>query len=180
MILEGERVLLREFTADDHDAVHAFAGDADVVRFMDWGPNDRAATEAFLISVAVHQALDPRRVFELAITDSASGIVVGSCALHEYDASHRSGHIGYVLHPAWRGRGFATEASALLLELGFESLGLHRIFATCHPDNLASARVLERVGMRAEGRMRGDRLIRDGWRDSLLFARLATDPPPPR
>lgn len=177
MILEGEHVRLREFTADDRDAVHAFAGDPDVVRFMDWGPNTLAETESFLTSVAVHQTLDPRRAYELAVTDRVSGALVGSCALHEYDATHSSGHVGYVLHPDWRGRGFATEAASLLLDFGFNTLGLHRIFATCHPDNLASARVLERVGMLAEGRMRQDRRVRDGWRDSLLFARLATDPP---
>jgi RimJ/RimL family protein N-acetyltransferase len=60
----------------------------------------------------------------------------------------------------------------LLLRFGFREMHLHRIFATCDPRNLASARVLEKIGMLYEGRMREVMLIRDGWRDSALYAVL--------
>ena len=59
--------------------------------------------------------------------------------------------------------------------LGFNSLGLERITATCDPQNLASVRVLEKAGLRQEGRLRGHLLVRGARRDSLLFARLLTD-----
>ena len=69
-------------------------------------------------------------------------------------------------------RGWATEAAGLLLRFGFNDLRLHRIAATCDPRNVASARVLEKIGMLYEGRLREALLIRDGWRDSSVYAIL--------
>jgi RimJ/RimL family protein N-acetyltransferase len=59
-----------------------------------------------------------------------------------------------------------------LLRFGFDRLDLHRIAATCHPDNRGSSRVLEKAGMELEGRMRDHKLIRGEWRDSLLYAAI--------
>ena len=67
-------------------------------------------------------------------------------------------------------QGVATEAARLLLGFGFAVLGRRRIEATCDPDNVASRRVLEKLGMQFEGRLRDDLPMRDGWRDSLLFS----------
>jgi RimJ/RimL family protein N-acetyltransferase len=68
--------------------------------------------------------------------------------------------------------GFATEVAKLLIEFGFRELNLHRIYATCDPRNIGSSKVLEKIGMSKEGRIREDLLIKDGWRDSLLFSIL--------
>jgi RimJ/RimL family protein N-acetyltransferase len=81
--------------------------------------------------------------------------------------------MGWVLRrDAW-GNGYATEAAEALLRFGVQSLGLHRVEATCAPANEASARVMARIGMRYEGRMRDHLLVRGAWRDSLLHAYLA-------
>lgn len=69
-------------------------------------------------------------------------------------------------------KGNATEVAKLLVEFGFSTLNLHRIFATCDPRNLGSAKVLEKIGMTYEGRIRQNLLLKDGWRDSLLFSIL--------
>lgn len=67
---------------------------------------------------------------------------------------------------------WARRSGGELLRHGFERLGLHRIFATCDPRNVASARVLSKLGMTWEGRHRHTALIRDGWRDSEMFGVL--------
>ena len=85
-------------------------------------------------------------------------------------ARHRRGEFGFALHRDLWSRGHATEASALLLRFGFDHLRLRRISATCHPDNSASARVLEKAGLRFEGRMRSHLFVRGTWRDSPLYA----------
>jgi ribosomal-protein-alanine N-acetyltransferase len=69
-------------------------------------------------------------------------------------------------------QGYATETAQRLLRFGFATLGLHRIIGQCDPRNTASARVLERIGMRYEGHLRDTMLIRDGWRDSLIYSLL--------
>jgi ribosomal-protein-alanine N-acetyltransferase len=102
------------------------------------------------------------------------GAVVGAAHLHQVSEAHRRAEIGYVLRRSAWGRGYATEATRLLLRLGFGPLGLHKIAATCDPENLASARVLTKVGMIQEGHLRDHLLIRGTWRDRLLFAAVAS------
>lgn len=65
-----------------------------------------------------------------------------------------------------------TEVASTLLSFGFNTLNLHRIFATCDPRNVASECVLQKLGMHYEGRMRETMLLRDGWRDSVLYSLL--------
>ena len=89
--------------------------------------------------------------------------------------AHGDADIRYVLHRDYWGRGRAAEAAGLLLQLGFGQLGLSRIWATCDVENRASARVLEKIGMQREGRLRRNLLIRGRWRDSYLYAILADD-----
>ncbi|MEU4805512.1 GNAT family protein [Actinosynnema sp. NPDC023587] len=173
--LVGDRLVLREFTDADERAVHSYAGDPVVTRFTGWGPNSADDTRAFLAE-ATAQAADPHRAeFSLAATVAGTGELIGTAAIGITSAHHRRGEFGYAFHRDSWSRGYATEASALLLEFGFERLRLRRVSATCHPDNHASARVLEKAGLRFEGRMRGHLLIRGTWHDSLLYAAVEGD-----
>ncbi len=76
--------------------------------------------------------------------------------------------------PAW-GQGFATEAARLILDFGFETLGIHRVRAGCDSENAASLRVLEKLGMRREGYFKHDCQIRGVWRDTVAFAILSDE-----
>lgn len=164
-------MVLRDFEFEDEEAVHAFAGDPEVTRFTEWGPNSRKDTRAFVRDYVVGAADPGRTAFNLAAV--VDGVVVGSVAIWVEDAGHLRGGIGFVFHPAVWGRGYATEAAEELVRFGFAELGLHRIAATCHPENAGSARVLVKAGLRPEGRMRDHLLVRGAWRDSLLFAVVA-------
>jgi RimJ/RimL family protein N-acetyltransferase len=96
------------------------------------------------------------------------GRVVGMATLSV--APHRQGEISYGVHPDVWGRGVATAAARELLRIGFADRRLHRIVATCDPRNVASARVIVKLGMTYEGRLRENLLIRDGWRDSDVYS----------
>jgi ribosomal-protein-alanine N-acetyltransferase len=176
--LVTERLLLRDFTWADQEAVHAFASDPVVSQFMDWGPNDVHDTRAFLTMAVAQSSHRHRTEFEFAavLRDSPpddSAPVIGSVSLRITNQQHHQGELGYVFNRAFWSQGYATEATRALLEFGFGSLGLHRIAATCRPENVGSARVLEKVGMAAEGRLRDHRLVRGIWCDSLLYAVIA-------
>ena len=170
--LHTERLTLRDFAADDWFAVHSYAADPEVARYMDWGPNSDAETRAFIERVLVIRQAAPRRDFELAITLRADGRLIGGCGIHISNPRNREGWIGYILRRDCWGQGYASEAARALLGFGFGALDLHRIFATCDLRNLASARVLEKIGMRHEGHMREHRWQKTEWRDSLLYAIL--------
>jgi [ribosomal protein S5]-alanine N-acetyltransferase len=114
----------------------------------------------------------PRVQYQLGIVWHETDELVGSARLGISSPTHRSGDIGYGVRRDLWGRGIATEAAALLLGFGFGPLGLHRIFAVHHPDNVASGRVLQKLGMRFEGRHRDHMYAHGTWRDSLAYAIL--------
>lgn len=169
------RLALRELAPEDAPAIQEWAADPEVARFMVWGPNTPEDTAAFLRRVRAARLEVPRRTFELGIELRASGALVGACGTRVRSPEHRIADLGYALRrDAW-GQGLATEAARALVEFGFRTLGMHRIWATCHVDNARSARVLEKAGMRREGRLREDVLKGGAWRDSWLYAVVEGD-----
>jgi len=170
--LETERLLLREFEEGDEQAVHEYASDPEVVRHVEWGPNTEADTMRFIQYALSLQEEEPRGNYSLAITLKTDGRLIGGCSVVVSDPGNREGWIGYVLKRRFWAQGYGTEAARALVGFGFEQLGLHRIFATCGPENVASARLLEKVGMRREGHLREHKWQKGRWRDSYLYAVL--------
>ncbi|MGC9665997.1 GNAT family N-acetyltransferase [Planosporangium sp. 12N6] len=99
----------------------------------------------------------------------------GDRRLFWHSRVHAGGEIGYVLHPDFVGRGYATEAARALLSLGFDELGLHRVIARIDERNEASARVARRLGMRQEARLVHNELFTGEWSTELDFAMLADE-----
>lgn len=172
MELTTSRLLLREYTAGDFDAVHSFAADPRTLVFVEWGPNSEQDTRDFLDFATMTARATPRTGFTLAIT-LAGGPVIGSIGLtlrKDKGSTGKVAEVGYTLHPDHWGNGYATEATLAMTAFGFGPLGLDRITATCRPENVASAGVLRKVGMEQVGHLKNDRLIRGRWMDSLVFA----------
>lgn len=168
--LETKRLRLRPFRPEDRDDVHAYGSDPMVSRFMVWGPNTGEETDFFLARAIEAQDRWPRNDVSLAIELRATGQVIGSIRLWVVDVDQRTAEIGYTLaRPQWR-KGLTFEAAQALMAVGFETLGLHRIVATCDMRNRGSWGVMRKLGMRREGLLRRDRLIKGGWRDTYLYA----------
>ena len=172
--LRTARLVLRDFRVEDADAVHAYASDPVATRYMGWGPNTPKDTRAFIGRCVEHRYAAKRLVYELAIA-LPDGELVDGCGLDAGLALPGHGEIGYIVNPRHWGNGYATEAARGLLDYGFRVLGLRRITACCDVDNPASARVLEKAGMRREGRLRGHGVRAGGPADAYLYAALSTD-----
>lgn len=180
VLLTGPWLVLREFAPDDWEDVYAYSSLPEASRYQAWGPNTPEDARAHIGRACAAALEEPRSAYMLAVTLAETGKVIGGGDLHVRSHRFRSGEIAYGIAPAFWGRGYATEVARLLLGFGFASLHLHRIAGTCDPRNVASARVLEKVGMRYEGRMRETLLIRDGWRDSALYSILEQEWAPDR
>lgn len=172
MELETDRLILREFTETDWPAVHAYAGNAETVEQMEFGPNTPSETKNFIQQAMVNSKQLPRTSYDLAVVVAKTDMLIGGVGLRVSNPQHQSGDFGYIFHPDYWGQGFASEAASAVVKFAFEQLGLHRIWATCRPANRASARVLEKVGLSYEGHLKGHRMIRGKWVDSLLYARI--------
>jgi len=164
---------LREYTEADFESVHAYAKDPEAVRFMTWGPNTVEQTQAFIRLALSQQGQLPRQNYHFAVVLAAKQIIVGGCGIHYQSDKLQIAYIGYIFNREFWGQGFATETAKRLLKFGFIKHDAHRIWATCGPENTASTLVLEKVGMRREGRLREHKWSKGAWRDSYLYAILS-------
>jgi RimJ/RimL family protein N-acetyltransferase len=168
-----ERLLLRPFAAEDLEALLGIHGDPGVARYLYWEARDRAQVSDVLADKVRMTALAHEGdVLSLAAVRADTRELVGDVSLVWVSERHRQGEVGYLLHPAQRGRGYATEAVRALLRLGFEELGLHRIVGRLDGRNVGSARVLERLGMRREAQLVENELVKGQWTDELVYALL--------
>lgn len=173
--LRTPRLILRDFRPDDFDAIHDYGSDPEVCRYMPWGPNTLEDTAQALSRMQANAQVWPRMELGLGVELVEDGRLIGSIALHLRDATHRTVEMGYCLHRDFWGRGLMSEAAQGLADAGFGRFGLHRIYATCDVQNTGSWRVMEKIGMRREGLLRQDRRVKGAWRDTYLYAILATD-----
>jgi RimJ/RimL family protein N-acetyltransferase len=172
--IRTERLLLRPLTLDDVDALLAYRSRPDVCRYVPFQPMDRRVVEERLAGQWALTALtDEGQALTLGVELARTGELVGDVILFWHSREHRGGEIGYVFNPDFSGHGYATEAAHVLLRLGFDEMGLHRIVARIDERNEASARVLRRLGMRQEARLVENEFFKGEWCTELDFAMLA-------
>jgi RimJ/RimL family protein N-acetyltransferase len=134
---------------------------------------DAAAVRERLRGLWARQVLEAEgEALFLAVELTATGQLIGDVLLMWRSAEDRGGEIGYVLHPAFSGHGYATEAAHRLLHLAFDDLGLHRVTARVDADNQSSARLAARLGMRQEAHLVQNEWFKGHWSDELDFAVL--------
>lgn len=156
-----KRLRLRPFQTTDAEAVHRLAGSQDVAAgtFLPH-PMDRQAAQDWVTERLNDQAAGTGVTF--AITLLENGELIGSIGM-ELMLVHEQGRLTYWLGRDYWNQGYGTEAVMALVEYGFNSLKLHRIYAPHFHTNPASGRVLQKVGMTHEGRLR-EHYLRFGQR----------------
>lgn len=181
-----QRLTIRRAVAGDVEAMWRYRRLEEVSRWLTSASTDPVTSHARLS--------EPGRLATTLIAE-LDGVVIGDLMLAIEDAWAQTevvdrargvqAELGWCLDPAFHGRGYATEAVAELIRIGFAELGLRRVTALCFADNTASWRLMERLGMRRESHTVRDSLHRSGeWLDGLGYALLAgewtTRAPSPR
>ncbi|MFF4418510.1 GNAT family N-acetyltransferase [Streptosporangium sp. NPDC001559] len=167
------RLILRPFTHDDLEGLHAIRSLPEVARYVPWEPGDLEKTaKALEARIGQTTLTEENQPLTVAVEVAGTGELIGDAMLFWVSEQHRCGEVGYVFHPAHHGRGYATETVMALLELGFDGLGLRRIIGRLDTRNEASARVLERVGMRREAHLVENELFKGEWTDEFVYAIL--------
>lgn len=169
--LRTARLDLRPHRWGDLDDLLAFHGDPEVVRHVPWPVRDRAATEETLrTKLGQGSWRGPGEWMVLAIELRETSTVIGEVLLKHESETNRSGELGLALARSHQGQGYAAEAAREVLRLGFEELGLHRVTAVCIEENLASARLLQHLGFRREGRTVDSAFHKGAWVTQLVHA----------
>lgn len=174
MELETERLILRDFRPDDWLPMWTYQRDPLYLRYYEWTAADRTpdAVREWVRWFVDQQQQEPRVRFQLAITLKSGGEVIGNCGIRQDRPGSHEADLGYELAPWHWGNGYATEAARAILAFGMATLRPHRVWAHCVPENIGSIHVLEKLGMRLEGRLREVEYYKGRWWDKLIFAIL--------
>ena len=168
-----QRLRLRPFNRGDVDAVYSYRSRADVAQFLfDQPMNHEECAEVVRARASQIAFTTEGDKILLAIERIADDRLIGEVSLIWRSVPDQQAEIGYILHPDVHGQGYATEAARALLAFGFEDVGLHRIYARCDAGNLASARVMVRLGMREEAHFREHARFKGRWDEELIYAIL--------
>ncbi|MFI6575025.1 GNAT family N-acetyltransferase [Nocardiopsis sp. NPDC050513] len=165
----SDRLTLRELRPTDVDDLLRVYGDPEAVRHLSFTPRTREQCAAIIEAAVADAEQEDRSVYMLAVAHEDR--LVGSARLGVDERPH-SAQIGFALRSDMWGQGLGDELVGLLFRLGFEDLGLKRIWGARSPENHASERVMLRAGMVEEGRIRRHLWTRDAWRDSIVHSIL--------
>jgi RimJ/RimL family protein N-acetyltransferase len=171
--IRTSRLLLRALGEPDVAALVAYRSQPEVCRWVPFEPMDADAVRDRLEGPWAQLALEREGdAVVLGVEVEATGELVGDVMLRWVSVEHRTGEIGYVIHPKHAGQGYATEAAHGLLHTAFDELVLQRVIARVVAANLASARVAVRLGMRQEAHLVESEWFKGAWIDELVFALL--------
>lgn len=175
--IASQRLRLREPRRSDLDALHAAIEETlpELARWLPWAhlEHSRADTRRYLRGARLARA--QRSALEFIVEDVVDGALLGVTSVHRIDWIRLSAGLGYWVRRSRQRKGVAAEAGRLLCEYAFRSLGLHRLEAHVALDNLASHRVVDRIGFRREGIARENEVIAGRFVDHVQYGLLAPE-----
>jgi RimJ/RimL family protein N-acetyltransferase len=177
VLIKTKRLILREFKNSDWQAVHTYASDSEVIKYVNWGPNTQEDSQEFVKQAIEHQKEEPRKEYELAVILEPRGQLIGSGSIHLLKSGDKEGRLGIVLDRRFWGQGFGAEIARALIDFGFKKLKLYRISGTADPMNTSSRKLQEKIGFKKADYFKRYMWVEreNRWRDRLLYAILKSD-----
>lgn len=172
------RLTLTPLVAQDLDDLLAYRSRADVCRYLPFDPQTRTGLASRLAGdMALPPVFEEGTAITLGVRVRGSAHVIGDVILMYRSRLHLGAEVGYVFTPEVARLGYAAEACAAVLALGFDGYGLHRVVARLDARNDRSARLAARLGMRLEAHLMRNEMFKGEWADELVYAMLAEDWP---
>ena len=169
--LHTERLFLRALTPADLEFVYQHFSDPDVTRYLhDEEPVSTREDAQEIIDFYTRPGVKYHNRW--VVVSKSNNQPIGTCGYHKWQERHFRAEIGYDLEPASWNQGYMTEALTEVLEFGFEKMGLNRIEALVHSQNLASIRLLQKLGFQKEGYLRDYYYQGGEFHSSLTFSLL--------
>lgn len=149
--LTTPRLILKLPTLSDFDKLYALQTDPNVMKYIGPGVRTKEEVLKFLEMTVQHQTKHGFSLFSVYEKESAAFVGQAGLVYLAYDDTQPDVELGYRLHQAVWGKGYATELAKALIKWGFEDLSLNKLVAVAHPNNFASQKVLKKSGMRYVG-----------------------------
>ena len=172
--IETERLILRKYQDRDVRDILEYSREANfwLARSLDWTPTSDSV-KAYFEAQRGQQPESFPQWMNLMMELESERKVVGCVGIGVTNKEQGQASIGWMLSCRYQGQGLATEAAQALVDFGFDSMGLHRIFARTGKANTRSWLLMERLGMRREAHFRQSHKVRDEWDDEFVYAILA-------
>ena len=159
---------------DDAEDLYEYASDPATSEYTLWDVHKSINdTEQFLLNVI--SRYNKNLAENWCIVEKKSGCVIGTCGFVYWNPDNYYAEVGFALSPVYWRRGYMTEALNRVIEFGFEVMNLNRIEARCMLDNIGSAKVMEKVGMRYEGILRHVYYIKGSFLDLKMYSIIRDD-----
>lgn len=156
--LETERLIIRAYTMKDLSELYAISSQEEVMRYLPEGVMSFDQTEqALRWIIECYRINTPEKIakFSTGVVEKKTGRLIGWCGLGPLEFDESEIEIYYGLSRLYWGRGMTTEATRALLRYGFETIGLNKIAAIVKPENIASQKVIRKLGMSYHKRVSG-------------------------
>jgi RimJ/RimL family protein N-acetyltransferase len=173
--LETPRLIIRRFQDKDLAAFVEYRNDPEVARYQSWDSISPPHAQSFIQEQKKIEPGIPGQWFQFAVEHKATGELAGDCGLCVTVLDARQAQLGVTFARAHQRQGLATEAVTAVLDFAFINLDLHRVVAIVDAENTASARLMERAGLRREGHFLKNTWFKEHWSDEYLYAVLQAE-----
>jgi ribosomal-protein-alanine N-acetyltransferase len=177
--LETERLILRQITADDTEAIFRLFSDGKVVRYLDF-PALKQRGEAKAIVAWCNMIWREGSGLRWGIVRKGEESIIGTCGFHNWVQRDFRADIGYDLAPRYWGAGLMRETLASVIEYGSDEMGLHRMQAMADPRNERSQQLLKRLGFTREGTLHEWRFYKGSFWTEMCYSLLQHNTDTPR
>jgi ribosomal-protein-alanine N-acetyltransferase len=171
-LLEGERVILRPLVASDAPAIYRHLQDKAIVRWtsnIPW-PYKKAHSVSFIKNSK--EMRKTMKGFNFGVVPKGETEVVGIVGLMKYDAANKKAELGYWLAKPYWGRGIMTESAGLAVDFAFSKLKCHRVYVRAFKANIASNKIIQKLGFKFEGIDREADYRFGKWQDTVRYGLL--------
>jgi ribosomal-protein-alanine N-acetyltransferase len=170
--LQGKLIALRKLRRSDAASIQRHANNRNIARYLPRLPYPYTLQEARKWITTTSRLARADKAYDFGIEDRESGKIVGMIGLRNINRQDRNVEVGYWVGKAFQNRGYASEALRLILKFAFSELRLVRVYAVVHQKNVASVRLLDRIGFVREGVWRKASLINRRWYDVYAYGIL--------
>jgi ribosomal-protein-alanine N-acetyltransferase len=171
--LKGENICFKPLSTNDAQAIHNYASDEEVSRFIGWNlMNTLNETSEYIETMLKRESAGTHLYASIVLKSTQE--IIGTAMIFNFDKEANQAEIGYVFHKDHWGKGYGAESVVLMSDFAFEALNLHKLHASVVDANIGSARILEKNGYQLEGRLKDHYFIEDKYYDALLFGKIQT------
>lgn len=175
MIYESKNLIIREITQDDFMPFSQYMFEENYWKYVAIPESNADSLKHWMQESIRQQRLVPRKSYFLGVLEKKTEQVIGDALLSITSFENEEAEIGWGLSHLYRGQGYGAEIGRNLLDFAFHQLGVYRVYARCHPQNKASIRIMEKLGMKQEGELREHIKVRGERWSSLQYSMLSKE-----